>query len=582
MGVLGQLKEILDRIDWAAFHFLRPRALHLFWLLLGVTVILLLGNRDKNKWKSTIAPALRPYMFTGSSKLAIILPLLAFLAAASCVIIGMSGPTWRKKQVPGEKVQAVVLLAVDVSASMLARDIQPNRLERAKFKLADFLAANPRTRTGLVAFAGTAHLVMPFTSDYKLITFQSKALKNAIMPAQGTNFPVLVSVIDSLMKPIEAVSTVLLVTDGLDGADATALAAWTRSTKHRLEILLLSTSEGGRLPGHPNVMLRQDPAVIANLAQDTSVVITPITLDKSDVEGIAERVRKKLVFQKMEKSSEKEWDDMGWLLIVPAALLVLFCFRRGWSLYWCVPPFLIFALASCGVKSRHPDWWYSKDYQGQLWENEGDYPKAAELFDDTRHRAVAYFKSGNFESAAALFALDSTSAGHYNRGLALAGLGRYDEAMNALNTAARLDPALRAATASSIAAIRNAEQQARKAMQYDPALARKEGRKPNERHGDSLKLRRPQGGDESLSADKQVKQLPKSGERISDKVASSVHRFRESDKPDPNFKADPAGQSAGDILLRRAQADPSAFLHKRFQLQIRRNYPRIPKSKTQW
>ena len=81
------------------------------------------------------------------------------------MIIGMAGPTWKKKEIPGQKIQAVVLIALDLSKSMMTKDIQPNRIERAKFKINDFLDANPRARAGLIAFAGTAHPVLPFTSD---------------------------------------------------------------------------------------------------------------------------------------------------------------------------------------------------------------------------------------------------------------------------------------------------------------------------------------------------------------------------------------------------------------------------------
>ncbi len=68
---------------------------------------------------------------------------------------------------------------------MLATDIQPNRLERAKFKISDFLDANPRAKAGLVAYAGTAHPVLPFTSDYNLIKHHVVSLINRIMPIQA-------------------------------------------------------------------------------------------------------------------------------------------------------------------------------------------------------------------------------------------------------------------------------------------------------------------------------------------------------------------------------------------------------------
>ncbi len=245
-----------------------------------------------------IAEPLRKYMFSKGSWSAIIFPLFAFIIGMSCVIIGVAGPTWKKKDVPGEKIQAVVLIALDLSKSMLAKDIQPDRLERAKFKITDFLDANPRARAGLIAFAGTAHPVIPFTSDYKLVEFQAKALENRIMPVQGSNIPVLIMVMDSIMKQVDAPSTIVLMTDAIDTEDATSLSNWINSTKHHLEILLFSTPNGAAVPGHLKVISKQDPTVLSNLMQDTSISITPITLDKSDVTQIAKHISSKLIFEK--------------------------------------------------------------------------------------------------------------------------------------------------------------------------------------------------------------------------------------------------------------------------------------------
>jgi len=234
MNYWQHLKDILSHIDWAQFHFLRPRALYLFVPLAVIVVLLILGNKERRKWKTMINASLRRYMFTRGSWSAIILPLLAFIIAMSCVILGIAGPTWKKKEIPGEKIQAVVLIALDLSKSMLAKDIQPDRLERAKFKITDFLDANPRARAGLIAYAGTAHPVLPFTSDYKLIKFQSASLDNSIMPVQGSNIEVLITLMDSIMKQVAAPSTVLLMTDAIDAEDATLLNNWINSTIHHL------------------------------------------------------------------------------------------------------------------------------------------------------------------------------------------------------------------------------------------------------------------------------------------------------------------------------------------------------------
>ncbi|HVY73958.1 MAG TPA: VWA domain-containing protein, partial [Puia sp.] len=285
----SELKHIITQIDWQQFHFLRPKALLLFYVLLAIVLLLILANRERKKWKHSIAPALRPFMFSRGSSWALVFPLLLFVLGMSCAIIGLAGPTWKKVDIPGEKVQAVVLIALDLSRSMDAKDIQPSRLERAKFKISDLLDQNPRARAGLIAFAGTPHPVLPFTSDYKLVKYQAKSLESRVMPVPGSNIHLLMQLVDTMMRPVSAPSTVLLMTDAIQADDVPELLNWVNGSVHRLEILLFSTPNGAEVPGHAKVISRQDPSVVQNLSNDPKVTITTITLDKSDVEGVAKR-----------------------------------------------------------------------------------------------------------------------------------------------------------------------------------------------------------------------------------------------------------------------------------------------------
>lgn len=584
--MIEELKHIIAHIDWGQFHFLRSKALYLFIPLGVIVLLLIISNRERKKWKTLVSPALRPYMFTHGSWSAIILPLAAFIVGMSCVIIGLAGPTWEKKKIPGQKIQAVVLIALDLSKSMEAKDIQPNRLERGKFKINDFLDANPRARAGLIAFAGTAHPVLPFTSDYRIIKSQAVSLENRIMPVQGSNLPALVDLIDTMMKEVIAPSTVLLLTDAIDNDDATVLSNWVNGSVHHLEILLLSTPNGAPVPGYPTVLSKQDPAIIQNLVQDPKVTVTPLTLDKSDVTGIAKRISDKLVFEKEDKKEDRDWDDMGWVLIIPALIIAAFWFRKGWVIQWCWLPLSFLLLSSCGIRSKHPDWWYSKDYQGQLFSNAGRYEEAADRFEDDNQKAVAYFKAGNFEAAADLFSLDTSAAGNYNRGLALVKMGRYTDAENAFDKAIDLDPSMADRVKKSLTEARAAKQRADSVIQFDPNAISKNTKdlaanKKREKD-DPLKTHKPDPQEESLSSDTRVKKMPKFGDRSSDEVATNMRKAKEASTPPTDFEADKADKLASNILLRRAEADPSEFLHKRFLLQEKRQHKKVKKSKDPW
>jgi Ca-activated chloride channel family protein len=580
---IEELKNIIKGIDWTQFHFLRPKALYLFFVLAFIVLLLIIGNKERKKWKTMIAAPLRKYMFTKSSPWAIILPLLLFILGTSLGIIGLAGPTWKKKQIPGEKIQAVVLIALDLSESMLAKDIEPSRLERAKFKISDFVDANPRARAGLVAFAGTAHPVLPFTSDYKIIKHHAQSLANREMPVQGTNMQILLQIVDTMMQRVIAPSTILLMTDAISSDDAILLSNYINGSVHRLEVLLLSTPNGAPVPGHTSVVSKQDPTVLANLQQNDKIGITPITLDKSDVEGIAKRISDKLVFEKDKKEDEKDWDDMGWLLILPMLVIAAFWFRKGWVIQWSWIPLACLLFSSCGLKSKHPDWWYTKDYQGQLYADAKDYADAADAFDDNTQKAVAYFKAGDYQTAAELFEMDSSATGQYNRGLALAKMGRYEEAETIFEKAATLDPSLRDKANSSISKAKKEKMKVDSLVKFDPNKKTKQvAENKKKAKKDPLKERKAASKDEELSSDTQVKNMPKFGNRVTDEVQSNVHKYKEATFPPKDFKLQKPESTSEKILMQKTNADPGEFLHRRFEIQKMRYYKNVKPGKESW
>ncbi|WP_158538656.1 VWA domain-containing protein [Chitinophaga skermanii] len=565
-------------INWTEFHFIRPKVLYLLYVLGFIVLLLIIGNRENGKWKKVIAAHLRPFMFVKGSRWSMILPLLFFVVGCVCAIMGVAGPTWKKKTIPGQKIQAVVLVALDVSKSMLATDIQPTRLDRAKLKISDFLAANPKARAGLLAYAGTPHLVLPFTSDYKIIRLHANSLENREMPVQGSNTKLLFQEIDTLMQPVLAPSTVLVMTDEITAEDAAYFTNYVNANIHSMEVLLVSSPGGAAVPGFKGVHSQQDPAILKDISNHPKITITPMTLDTTDVGGIAKRISDHLVFEKDKKQDDKEWDDMGFLLIIPTIVIALFWFRRGWQIQWLL--LLPVLTSSCSVNSKEADWWYSKDYQGQVLSHQHHYNEAAAHYTDDQRKAIAYFKAGDFVSAEALFALDTSATGTYNHGLALAKLGRYDEAMDAFSHAESLDSTLKVKVKQNFTKAQHAKEEVDSlASLKQPAkdLHEKKDKK------DPLKEHKPASEDEKLASETKVDKMPKNGDRATETVKSNIHRAQEAEQPDGKKpqKEDP-DQAVKDIIMRKPPADPGEFLHKRFVLQKNRYYKHVQQGKEAW
>ena len=100
-------------------------------------------------------------------------------------VLAIAGPTWRREPSPFADDTAALAIVVKVSPSMTTEDVQPSRLTRATQKIHDLLKQRAGAKTSLIAYAGTAHVVMPATTDGGIIDTFAQALDPKIMPKDG-------------------------------------------------------------------------------------------------------------------------------------------------------------------------------------------------------------------------------------------------------------------------------------------------------------------------------------------------------------------------------------------------------------
>ena len=173
----------MDEVGWISqFHLLRP-----WWLLALLPLGLfggfrLLGSSTLSRWRGIIAPQLLRHLLIAPDRDGLINPVNTTLLMGLLIIIAMSGPSWERRALPFSEDQAPLIIAVDLSVSMLQNDIQPTRIERAKQKILDLLDLRAGARTGLIAFAGSAHSVIPLTADADIIRNFLVAVEVGIMP----------------------------------------------------------------------------------------------------------------------------------------------------------------------------------------------------------------------------------------------------------------------------------------------------------------------------------------------------------------------------------------------------------------
>ena len=172
---------------------------------------------------------LNKVLSVGRNKLAVQFPLFLPLAIVIMMVVVLAGPSWERADSPFGEDKASVLVILDNSYSMLADDIAPSRLERAKQKVADLLEFRSGGSTGLIVFAGSSHIAMPMTQDSSVFTPILAAISPDIMPHRGKSAELVLELLDEQLNNRPG-ATVVLITDGLPPVAAEAFEAFATSS----------------------------------------------------------------------------------------------------------------------------------------------------------------------------------------------------------------------------------------------------------------------------------------------------------------------------------------------------------------
>lgn len=432
------------------FHFLNP-----WWLLalLPLAAILWLGaTRQKDSgsaWRRVIDARLLPVLTlqpASLNPLAARLPFLMLALGWLIAVLALANPTFERKPVPtysGGQDRVVVL---DLSRSMLAADLTPNRLSRARFKVADILARMRDGRVGLIVFAGDAFTVAPLTQDAATILAMLEALQPEIMPVPGTRIDLALERAGALLQQAGASSgEVVLMTDDAGDQRARAAAEALRAQGHRLAVIGVGTVEGAPVPGVRRadgpVITRLDSPALRALAQTGGGRYAGLTSDDRDLNSVlsAPTAGRHLPAELTDNQAQA-WYPLGPWIALALLPLAAVAFRRGWLLVT-LPLLIGPALSLTPAPAQALGWddlWLRRDQQAAQALAQGEAERSRELAPDPQRRATAAYRAGDYQAAAEDFAAGETATDHYNRGNALARAGALKEALAAYEQALAL------------------------------------------------------------------------------------------------------------------------------------------------
>ncbi len=430
------------------FYFLRPG-----WLLALVPTVILWWMSSKRSrrlrgWPQVCDPRLLPHITEtlegGAQKIRLVLTLAALLS-----ILALAGPTWDRSDTDLQRDQSALVILLDLSRSMDVQDIPESRLKRALNTLEDLLMTDAYAQTALVAFAGEAFLVCPLTSDASMVALQLEAMATGIMPVPGTRTDLaLGEAMKSLAQAGIVSGDLLLVTDSAFGHQLENELSRLKNAGHSLSVWAVGTSLGAPIP---------TPA--GYLKDDLGNIVVP-QLNEEFLQGIArkcggvyasldhpgEAVARTVKFAQGGSHSfmqagknhdvEVSWRDRGpYLLLLVIVLAAAQC-RRGLFvllIFLALPAPPAFAWGG-------PDFLRTPDQRAAELFAAGDYEAAAQTFEDPDWKAAAYYRNGNWLEAEKIWGTLETADASYNRGNALAQLGRLDEALQAYAKALQLNP----------------------------------------------------------------------------------------------------------------------------------------------
>lgn len=312
----------------ADFHFLRPA-----WLLLLLPAAWLCWRLWRQgdpttTWRSAIAPHLLAALVVEPAGTQGRLRPTALLAVALGLgITALAGPAWERQPAPFGEDQAAVFLVVKVTPSMLAQDIPPSRLERAVQKIGDFLALKPGQKTGLIAYAGTAHLAMPLTTDADIIRTFAAALEPEAMPVAGDDPLAAVQLADERLRRAAVTGSIVLITDDVAAEAIPGLKAY--RSEGGAPVHVLAVAGGPEIvppPGSPPA-LPLDEARLEQVARAAGGQLFLVSPDDADVAGLASSVERGI--RSVADEEQEQWRDMGYWLLPALLLLLIPFFRRG-------------------------------------------------------------------------------------------------------------------------------------------------------------------------------------------------------------------------------------------------------------
>jgi len=235
--------------DLARFQY--PFFLYVLWALPILTVLFILYRyKAKRALQKVVSKKLQSTIAPTQSKYKQGLRFIFFSSGIALLILACANLQMGGKKVETKTMGIDILFCLDVSNSMNAQDIQPNRLERAKLYISSLIEQLGSDRIGIIVFAGDAFVQLPLTTDHAAAKMFLNSINTDLMPVQGTAIGAAIDLaMESFPKESKRNQSIVVITDGENHEDNAEEAAKIAKDKNiKIFTVGMGSAQGGPIP----------------------------------------------------------------------------------------------------------------------------------------------------------------------------------------------------------------------------------------------------------------------------------------------------------------------------------------------
>lgn len=400
------------------FHFLRP-----WFLLLAIFPVLLYafyGSASENQtsWRKVIdARLLNFLLIKNSAYQRKFYTLIAFIGLLLSTFI-LAGPSWEKKEIPSLQKQNPVIVILNLSSDMNETDLKPNRLERAKYKINDFLSLLKSTQTSLEVYTDEPYVIAPLTEDAAIIQNLLPKISFDIMPSNGDRLDRAIEMgVSRLHQAQFKQGSLVVFAPDVGQKFNLAIEAAKKSAQAGIDVNIINTSATS------NDKLEM-------VASSGSGIYKNLQSDDNELKQIAEHINQRTAPIQESNNSSLQWLDSGWSLLLIPLICCLLLFRKG----------IVCLIFIMGISEAQAGFFTNANQDALNYFQQQDYQASAEKFNNINWKAASLYRLGQYSEAYKYYSQDNSADGLYNQGNALAKSGKIKEAISKYEEVLKINP----------------------------------------------------------------------------------------------------------------------------------------------